>query len=170
MGRRALGLTPFWLGLVAIAACVGHIWPVFFHFRGGKGVATAFGAIAPIGLDLTGVMAGTAADHPAQRLLFPGAIVSALIAPFYVWWFKPQYTFPVSMLSCLILLRHHDNIQRLWRRREQNLDPREEEKRQSRSNLPPGSASRELPALIAPFTRPLRLLAIKGDHRHILLL
>ena len=35
---------------------------------------------------------------------------SALIAPFYVWWFKPQYTFPVSMLSCLILLRHHDNI------------------------------------------------------------
>lgn len=70
-GARALGLTPFWLGLVAIAACVGHIWPVFFHFRGGKGVATAFGAIAPIGLDLTGVMAGTAADHPAQRLLFP---------------------------------------------------------------------------------------------------
>lgn len=69
-GAWALGLTPFWLGLVAIAACVGHIWPVFFHFRGGKGVATAFGAIAPIGLDLTGVMAGTAADHPAQRLLF----------------------------------------------------------------------------------------------------
>ena len=53
-GAWALGLTPFWLGLVAIAACVGHIWPVFFHFRGGKGVATAFGAIAPIGLDLTG--------------------------------------------------------------------------------------------------------------------
>lgn len=48
-----------------------------------------------------------------------GAIVSALIAPFYVWWFKPQFTFPVSMLSCLILLRHHDNIQRLWRRRRQ---------------------------------------------------
>ncbi len=52
-----------------------------------------------------------------------GAIVSALIAPFYVWWFKPQFTFPVSMLSCLILLRHHDNIQRLWRRQEtKNLD------------------------------------------------
>ena len=47
-----------------------------------------------------------------------GAIVSALIAPFYVWWFKPQFTFPVSMLSCLILLRHHDNIQRLWRGQE----------------------------------------------------
>ena len=50
-----------------------------------------------------------------------GAIVSALIAPFYVWWFKPQFTFPVSMLSCLILLRHHDNIQRLWRRQETKI-------------------------------------------------
>ncbi|MBS2288072.1 acyl-phosphate--glycerol-3-phosphate O-acyltransferase, partial [Salmonella enterica subsp. enterica serovar Typhimurium] len=43
------------------------------------------------------------------------------IAPFYVWWFKPQFTFPVSMLSCLILLRHHDNIQRLWRRQETKI-------------------------------------------------
>ena len=58
-GAYALGVTPFWLGLIAIAACVGHIWPVFFGFKGGKGVATAFGAIAPIGWDLTGVMAGT---------------------------------------------------------------------------------------------------------------
>lgn len=47
-----------------------------------------------------------------------GAIVSALIAPFYVWWFKPQFTFPVAMLSCLILMRHHDNIQRLVARPE----------------------------------------------------
>jgi glycerol-3-phosphate acyltransferase PlsY len=36
-------------------------------------------------------------------------------------WFKPQFTFPVSMLSCLILLRHHDNIQRLWRRQETKI-------------------------------------------------
>ena len=71
-GAYALGVTPFWLGLIAIAACVGHIWPVFFGFKGGKGVATAFGAIAPIGWDLTGVMAGTAADHPAERLFVAG--------------------------------------------------------------------------------------------------
>lgn len=160
MGAWALGLTPFWLGLVAIAACVGHIWPVFFHFRGGKGVATAFGAIAPIGLDLTGVMAGT-------RLLTIllsgysslGAIVSALIAPFYVWWFKPQYTFPVSMLSCLILLRHHDNIQRLWRRQESKIWTRVKKKnaRAEVISLPAPPAG-ELPcanrAFHPPFTPP----------------
>ena len=104
------------------AACLGHIWPVFFHFQGGKGVATAFGAIAPIGWDLTGVMAGTwLLTVLLSGYSSLGAIVSALIAPFYVWWFKPQFTFPVAMLSCLILLRHHDNIQRLWRRQETKI-------------------------------------------------
>lgn len=121
-GAYLLGVSPFWLGLIAIAACLGHIWPLFFAFRGGKGVATAFGAIAPVGWDLTGVMAGswllTVLLSGYSSL---GAIISALVAPFYVWWFKPQFTFPVSMLSCLILLRHHSNIQRLWRGRERKI-------------------------------------------------
>ncbi|AYP22023.1 glycerol-3-phosphate 1-O-acyltransferase PlsY [Pantoea agglomerans] len=112
-------VTPLYLGLTAIAACLGHIYPVFFHFRGGKGVAAAFGAIAPIGWDLTGLVTGTwLLTVLLSGYSSLGAIVSALIAPFYVWWFKPQFTFPVSMLSCLILLRHHDNIQRLWRGQE----------------------------------------------------
>ncbi|GAM55033.1 glycerol-3-phosphate O-acyltransferase plsY [Vibrio ishigakensis] len=42
--------------LIGIAACIGHIYPIFFHFKGGKGVATAIGAIAPIGWDLTGML------------------------------------------------------------------------------------------------------------------
>ncbi|ACR67761.1 acyl-phosphate--glycerol-3-phosphate O-acyltransferase [Edwardsiella ictaluri] len=114
-----LEMSPFYLGLTAIAACLGHIYPVFFRFRGGKGVATAFGAIAPIGWDLTGLMVGTwLLTVLLSGYSSLGAIVSALIAPFYVWWFKPQFTFPVAMLSCLILVRHHDNIQRLWRGKE----------------------------------------------------
>mgnify|MGYP001013581523 FL=1 len=117
-----LGVSPVYLGLTAIAACLGHIYPVFFHFKGGKGVATAFGAIAPIGWDLTGLMTGTwLLTVLLSGYSSLGAIVSALIAPFYVWWFKPQFTFPVAMLSCLILLRHHDNIQRLWRGQESKI-------------------------------------------------
>ncbi|MBA5238586.1 glycerol-3-phosphate 1-O-acyltransferase PlsY [Pectobacterium aroidearum] len=118
----ALGVSPLYLGLTAIAACLGHIYPVFFHFHGGKGVATAFGAIAPIGWDLTGLMTGTwLLTVLLSGYSSLGAIVSALIAPFYVWWFKPQFTFPVAMLSCLILMRHHDNIQRLWRGQESKI-------------------------------------------------
>ena len=54
-----LDIDPIILGVVAIAACLGHMYPIFFHFKGGKGVATALGAIAPIGLDLTGMIMGT---------------------------------------------------------------------------------------------------------------
>lgn len=114
-----LNIPPFYLGLTAIASCLGHIYPVFFRFQGGKGVATAFGAIAPIGWDLAGLMTGTwLITVLLSGYSSLGAIVSALIAPFYVWWVKPQFTFPVAMLSCLILMRHHDNIQRLWRGQE----------------------------------------------------
>ncbi|MGL4958674.1 MAG: glycerol-3-phosphate 1-O-acyltransferase PlsY [Plesiomonas sp.] len=114
-----LELPPPILGFIAIAACLGHIYPIFFHFRGGKGVATAFGAIAPISWDITGLLSLTW----LLTALITGysslaAIFTALLAPLYVWWFRPEFTLPVAMLSCLILLRHHDNLQRLWRGQE----------------------------------------------------
>ena len=110
-----LGIDPILLGLVAIAACLGHMYPIFFHFKGGKGVATALGAIAPIGLDLTGLIMLT---WVVIALLFRysslAALVTVLLAPFYTWLIKPQYTLPVAMLCCLIVFRHHQNIKRLF--------------------------------------------------------
>lgn len=62
-------------------------------------MATAFGAITPIGWDLTGVMTVTwLLTVLLSGYSSLGAIVSALIAPFYVWWFKSQLTFPVASL------------------------------------------------------------------------
>ncbi|KAB7701386.1 glycerol-3-phosphate 1-O-acyltransferase PlsY [Plesiomonas shigelloides] len=128
-----LDLAPPVLGIIAIAACLGHIYPIFFHFQGGKGVATAFGAIAPISWDITGLLSGTW----LITLLLTGysslaAVITALLAPLYVWWFRPEFTFPVAMLSCLILLRHHENLERLWRGQEPKIwqkfrHPRERE-------------------------------------------
>ena len=113
-GSYYLGVEPLILGFVGIAACLGHIYPIFFHFRGGKGVATAIGAIAPIGWGLTGLLAITwIISALITRYSSLAAIITALIAPFYAWVFKPLYTLPVAMLCCLILLRHHDNIRRL---------------------------------------------------------
>lgn len=117
-----LGLTHFELGMVALAACLGHIFPVFFNFKGGKGVATAFGAIAPIAWGVAGSMLGT------WLLVFLisgysslSAVVTALLVPFYVWWFKPEFTFPVALVCCLLIYRHHANIQRLWRGEEDKM-------------------------------------------------
>lgn len=114
-GGYFLNIDPIILGVIAIAACLGHMYPLFFHFKGGKGVATALGAIAPIGLDLTGMIIAT---WISVAFLFRysslAAIVTVLLAPFYTWMVKPQYTLPVAMLCCLIIFRHHQNIKRLF--------------------------------------------------------
>ncbi|WP_373819225.1 glycerol-3-phosphate 1-O-acyltransferase PlsY [Glaesserella sp.] len=117
-----LELTPSEIGFIALAACLGHIFPIFFQFKGGKGVATAFGAIAPIGYAVSGLAIGTW----VFVFLISGysslsAVITALIVPLYVWWFKPEFTFPVALVCCLLIYRHHDNIQRLWRGQEDKI-------------------------------------------------
>ncbi|WP_260260949.1 glycerol-3-phosphate 1-O-acyltransferase PlsY [Vibrio intestinalis] len=113
-GGYFLNIDPIILGVVAIAACLGHMYPLFFHFKGGKGVATALGAIAPIGLDLTAMIIITwLIIALAFRYSSLAAIVTVLLAPLFTWMIKPHYTLPVAMLCCLIVFRHHQNIRRL---------------------------------------------------------
>lgn len=117
-----LDLSPTQIGFIALAACLGHVFPLFFKFQGGKGVATAFGAIIPMGYAISGFAFGT------WILVFVlsgysslSAVITALCVPFYVWWFKPELTFPVALVCCLLVYRHHDNIQRLWRGKEDKI-------------------------------------------------
>lgn len=117
-----LGLTQFELGMVALGACLGHIFPIFFKFKGGKGVATAFGAIAPIGWGVDVWMLGTwLAVFLLTGYSSLSAVIAAITIPFYVWWYKPEFTFPVALVCCLLVYRHHDNIQRLWRGQEDKI-------------------------------------------------
>lgn len=109
-----LGISPVMLGVVAIAATLGHMYPIFFHFKGGKGVATTLGAIAPIGWLVALYVVGTwLIVALITRYSSLAAIVTALLAPFYTWFIKPEYTLPVAMLCCLVIFRHQQNIRRL---------------------------------------------------------
>lgn len=110
------------IGFVGLAACLGHVFPLFFGFQGGKGVATALGILAPISSVVTGLAVGT------WLLVFTlsgysslSAVVTALLTPLYIWWFKPEFTFPIALVCCLLVYRHHDNIQRLWRGQEPKI-------------------------------------------------
>ncbi len=118
-GSYYLGIEPFYLGLIAIAACLGHIFPLFFGFKGGKAVATALGAMLPIGASLAGLLiACWILVVFASGYSSLAAIITVGLAPVFTWFIKPAYTVPVAMLSLLIIIRHKDNIKRLWQGKE----------------------------------------------------
>ncbi|CAM4170442.1 glycerol-3-phosphate 1-O-acyltransferase PlsY [Pseudoalteromonas ostreae] len=121
-GAYFLQFEPLMLGLIGVAACLGHMFPVFFHFKGGKAVATAFGTLLPIGLFLGGLLISTwVAVVVITRYSSLGALVAVSLAPLYTWWIKPLYTLPVTLLTLLIIFRHHGNIKRLFSGKEPKI-------------------------------------------------
>lgn len=114
-GAYFLKLDPLLLGLIGVAACLGHMFPIFFRFKGGKAVATAFGTLLPIGLTLGGLLISTwVAVVAITRYSSLAALTAVSLAPLYTWWIKPLYTLPVTFLTVLIIFRHHGNIKRLF--------------------------------------------------------
>jgi glycerol-3-phosphate acyltransferase PlsY len=117
-----LGIEPILLGVIGIAACLGHMYPIFFNFKGGKAVATAFGVLLPIGLGLGALLVATwLIVAKITRYSSLAAIVTVSLAPFYTWLIKPTYVYPVLMLSGLIIFRHKDNISRLLKGTESKI-------------------------------------------------
>ena len=113
-GSYFLGIEPIMLGVIAIFACLGHIFPLYFGFKGGKAVATAFGAMLPIGLNLAGLLIlSWVVVVFLTGYSSLGALIAVSLAPLFTFLIKPLYTVPVAMLSLLIILRHKDNIARL---------------------------------------------------------
>ncbi|MFH1808881.1 MAG: glycerol-3-phosphate 1-O-acyltransferase PlsY [Pseudomonadota bacterium] len=113
---RGLGVQDGWLGLVALAAVLGHCYPVYLRFQGGKGVATGLGvfiALSPLAggigaLSYLGMFAATRTSSLGSFALLGGTLItSALLAP--PWW----PLFSVIAIAAVILLRHRDNIRRL---------------------------------------------------------
>jgi glycerol-3-phosphate acyltransferase PlsY len=113
---RALGVEPLVAALTMLAAFLGHLFPVFHGFKGGKGVATAFGALLAlngwVGLLLAGswlVMAF------ATRYSSLSAITVTLASPFYVWWLvgEPVLIGATGVMGAFLLWRHRGNIQKL---------------------------------------------------------
>jgi glycerol-3-phosphate acyltransferase PlsY len=106
------------LPLAGLAVVVGHMFPVFHRFQGGKGVATAAGAL--LGLDLwlgLGTLATWAAILAFFRISSLAALLAAIFAPAYAFWlFGVRPVFPaVVAIAVLLIWRHKGNIGRLLR-------------------------------------------------------
>jgi glycerol-3-phosphate acyltransferase PlsY len=116
------GLEPLGLSAIAISACIGHIFPVYFEFKGGKGVATALGALLPLNWWLALCLVTTwGLVFALSRISSLAAIFTFLLAPIYTYLFEPDYTIAVSLLCLLILARHKQNIFRLFAKQEHKL-------------------------------------------------
>ncbi len=101
--------------LAGAGAVVGHLFPLWLRFRGGKGVATALGVLAAIAWEVALLAVLT---WLAIALIFRygslASMVSLAAAPFYaVWLADPQRTELAGFMAILVILRHHANIRRL---------------------------------------------------------
>ncbi|MBE9529503.1 MAG: glycerol-3-phosphate 1-O-acyltransferase PlsY [Proteobacteria bacterium] len=111
-----LGAAPFALSLVAFAAVIGHVLPVFTRFKGGKGVATAcgvFGAISPGAAVL--VVLSFVLIVAFKRYVSLGSIVGASLMPVFLSLMPGTRHFTVVgvAVAVVIIIRHRDNIKRL---------------------------------------------------------
>lgn len=103
--------------VAALAAVLGHLFPVWLRFKGGKGVATSAGVLLaynpPVAL-------ATIATWLVMALLFRysslAALTAAVLAPLWAWLFGPRATLPIAVVGAIALLviaRHAGNIGRL---------------------------------------------------------
>jgi glycerol-3-phosphate acyltransferase PlsY len=127
MLASALGLSRTVLALTGLAAFLGHLYPVFFGFRGGKGVAAYLGVIIALSW-VVGL--ATAATWLVAALLFRysslAAVTAAILSPAYMAFVTavPAWTLGAVAMSGLLLWRHRSNIRRLLAGTEERIGSR----------------------------------------------
>ena len=114
--QGSLGLSDWAIAGVALAAFLGHLWPVFFRFQGGKGVATAAGVLMALNPWLgVATLASWLIIAAFFRYASLASIVAAAFAPFYqllIWGAEPQ-ALAITAMSLLLIWRHAGNIRKL---------------------------------------------------------
>ncbi len=132
-GDMLKGYAPVWLatqlnlsatsvGLVGLAAVIGHLFPLFFQFRGGKGVATTLGvclAFSPwLGLcQISSWLLLTL----IFRISSLSALVTAILTPLFCYWLAPTWLLVCSLICLLMIIRHRSNLISLLHGREHRL-------------------------------------------------
>ena len=112
-----------WVAMAcAFCVLVGHIWPLLFGFKGGKGVATGFGAL----LALSPYLALSALGIVALAVLLTrrmsvGSICGALSIPILAYFFLTEFLWPGTAMALIVLIKHRGNIARLMKGQEPKL-------------------------------------------------
>jgi len=125
LGLTLFSQTGFALALIGFAVFFGHLYPIFFNFKGGKGVATYLGvlfALPPIsvlGLAASAIWLLVAVIF---RYSSVAALITAIVTPFYALLInRAEYFFPLIAMSVLLILRHKKNIKNLINKTEDKI-------------------------------------------------
>ena len=124
LAARMLGASDEMLALVAIAAFLGHVFPVWLRFRGGKGVATAAGVLVALDWRLgLAVIVAWLTIALVSRYSSLAAIVAALFAPVAAWYLAGAGPLlaAVAAMSVVLIARHRANIAKLARGEESRI-------------------------------------------------
>lgn len=111
-----LGLDMVWVAATAFAAFVGHLFPVFFQFQGGKGVATALGGFLALSPALAGAGLLTwLVVFAVSRISSLSALTAAALTPVYSLWVIDSVParWVILLTALMLIARHHGNIRRL---------------------------------------------------------
>lgn len=111
-----LGVPMPLLAVTGLAAFLGHLYPVFFAFKGGKGVATSVGVLLGFSWLVGGlVMATWIIVYKLGKISSQAALISSLTSPIYCWFITGDRALLAATLVMMLLLlwRHRSNIQRL---------------------------------------------------------
>jgi glycerol-3-phosphate acyltransferase PlsY len=122
--QRAYQLSDSTIALVGLAVFLGHLWPVFFKFVGGKGVATALGVLLGINVWLgVATFVTWLVIAYAFRYSSLAALIASLFAPFYYGlnFGVDLEFFAVAVMSALLIYRHRQNIANLMRGKESRI-------------------------------------------------
>ena len=119
--QDALNLSDIAIAAVAVAALVGHMWPIFFGFKGGKGVATALGVLLALSpataLVCAAIWLVMAFGFKVSSL---AALAATVAAPLVAFWLmpSPSWAWATVVIAVLVLYRHKSNIQNLLQGKE----------------------------------------------------
>ena len=114
--------TPQTAMFCALAAFVGHVWPVVFKFKGGKGVATAFGVLLGINWQLAlAALAVVAVVVILSRMVSLGSITGAAAFPVLAYFMEPDFLYVGTFMAVLLIYNHRGNIKRLIKGEENKL-------------------------------------------------
>lgn len=127
LAAKLLGLQSTWIVLAGIAAFLGHLYPLFFRFRGGKGVATALGVYFGINF-LGGALVAATWLFAAKVLKISSisALIATLLAPLYIYVVTKDMAVTLGMvlITVLIYWRHRSNIRNLMEGKEHRIGPK----------------------------------------------